>query len=315
MADSYFASVDTAIACSRHGLYFTGLVKNSSKFFPKKWCQTVGMTERGETKTAVAVKNGVQMVAHTWNDPGKPGKPRKALISTMGSTVEVDPAQRPRKRKSEAMGVWETVYRLVKRTKLVKHYFTYAGLIDRHNRKRMDGLRLELTHEFKIWWKRVFTSFLGVIIVDALAAFILEQGDIDQLQFYEELAAELIWNSWEGAPPRDAPRASGRGVSRQQWLGGAGGGRRGPVPEHARIAESFLSAVDPERCHHEIQALKKLEQYSEVKDARLNCRVCKKQRATLYCVTCGRNAHNQILALCSPFVSSSCLSLHCQTPV
>jgi hypothetical protein len=38
---------------------------------------------------------------------------------------------------------------------LVKWYFDHAGAIDRHNRKRMDGWRLELTHEFKVWWKRI----------------------------------------------------------------------------------------------------------------------------------------------------------------
>ncbi len=84
MADSYFALVDCAVACKKKGLYFTGLVKTSSKHFPKKWCQTVLMVACGDTKTAVAVKNSVEMMAHVWNDPGKPGKPLKAMISTLG---------------------------------------------------------------------------------------------------------------------------------------------------------------------------------------------------------------------------------------
>ena len=95
------------------------------------------------------------------------------------------------------MGVWSTVSKFIKRTKLVKHYFDWAGAINLHNRKRMDGLRLELCLEFKVWWKRIITSFLAVIIVNAYCCFYLEHGEMDQLQFYNELALEMIHNDFD----------------------------------------------------------------------------------------------------------------------
>ena len=315
VADSYFASVMTCIYLFKVGLFFTGIVKTCSKFFPKKWCKEVPMAERGDTMTATATKDGVKIIAHVWNDPGKEGKPRKALVSTMGTTLEADPAVRPRKRKSDLMGVWETVMKSVKRTALVKHYFKWAGAIDRHNRKRMDGLRMELTHEFKVWWKRIFTSFLAVIIVDALAAFVMEQGEVDQLEFYEELAKEMIWNDLEGVPVKEKPRKYGCGVSRQNWQSGKYLRLRPKKAAGGAPADSDADEEKPIVCNHHIQPLKSLPAYANAKNARLNCRVCGKNQATLYCVSCLQNPHGQILSLCSPGVSSSCLSLHCQTPV
>ena len=200
-------------------------------------------------------------------------------------------------------------------TRLVKHYFTSAGAIDRHNSKRMDGLRLELAHEFKTWWKRVFTSFLGVIVVDALAAFVLEQGEIDQMLFYEQLAMEMIWNDLDGAPERFLPKKRGHSVSRQEWQSADA-----PRWSQRKAARAAAAVPDDEErkeqvCNHEIEPLRRLEAYKNSTNAWLNCRVCKKNRATLYCKSCFKNAHGQILALCNPAVSSTCLSLHCQQPV
>ena len=167
------------------------------------------MAQRCYTKTATVTKDGVKVIAHVWNDPGKEGKPRKALVSTMGTSLSDNPAERPRKCKSEEMGVWETVVKYIKRTRLVRHYFRWTGAIDHHNCKQMDGLRMELTHEFQVWWKRIFTSFLAVVIVDAMACFELEQGEVDQLDFYEALAKEMIWNKLEGAPASTEPKSTG----------------------------------------------------------------------------------------------------------
>ena len=52
--DSYFASFQTARALLAHGTYFTGLVKNATKGFPKKFLNDVGWSvtaQRGDTTT------------------------------------------------------------------------------------------------------------------------------------------------------------------------------------------------------------------------------------------------------------------------
>jgi hypothetical protein len=310
VADSYFASVFTAVfLLNTCGLYFTGLVKTASKFYPKQWCNTVEMTARGQTRTAVAIKQGVQMMAHTWNDPGKVGKPRKNLISTCCSTGAAPEASRPRKRQRDD-GAWEDWFRLVPRTNVVKHYFDWAGAIDRHNRQRMDGLRIEHTLEFHRWWLRVFTSFLGVIVVDTVNAWNLEQEAMSDHDAYEQLAFQLINNRLRGAPESVETGIIGRGVSREEWQGTFSRELFGdrmvlrPIAEEDREESKLL---------HEVVPLRSLPKYAAMKNAKLNCRVCKEQTATVYCKTCGINEHSQLLALCLPGTGKQCLSLHCQT--
>ena len=122
---------------------------------------------------------------------------------------------------------------------------------------------------------------------------------------------EMIWNELEGAPARNAPAKCGRGIRRQDWKEGRQTDHVGrPKRGAAGDADAEL-----ETCNHVIRNLKELPQYKDVKDARLNCRVCKANGATLFCESCGENAFGQLLALCSPFKSSTCMSLHCQTPV
>ena len=144
VADSYFASFLMCIWCMSWGLYFTGIVKTATKFFPIKWEKTVEMAARSDTKTAMTVKDDVTVIAHVWNDPGKPGKPRKILVSTIGTTLDADPVERPRKKKDEETGLWTNVSKFIKGSALIKHYFDWAGAIDRHNCKRMDGLWFEI---------------------------------------------------------------------------------------------------------------------------------------------------------------------------
>ena len=202
-------------------------------------------------------------------------------------------------------------YELIKRTMLVKHYFDWAGAIDRHNRKRMDGLRHELTHEVKVWWKRIVTSFLAVIIVDAYCAFCMEHSEYDQLTFYNELAQEMIFNDFDGAPAPDQHKSRWRGLSRQDW-------QNGEFPKKV-TKRKLLSGEDDEdaqvKCNHVIDKLRNLPGFQGAKDAWLTCRICRKNGATLYCVSCKQNCNDQWFSLCGIGTGRQCLSLHCQTPV
>ena len=173
----------------------------------------------------MTVKDDVTVIAHVWNDPGKPGKPRKILVSTIGTMLDADPVELLHKKKDEETGLWTNVSKFIKQSALIKHYFDWAGAIDRHNRKRMDGLQFELTHEFKVWWKRILLSFIAVIIVDAFCCFVMEHGDTDQLQFYKDLAEEMINNRLDGAPARDWHSKRGRRWTCQNW-------KQGDMPEN-----------------------------------------------------------------------------------
>ena len=309
VADSYFASVYSSIFLRKAGLFFTGLVKNSSTFYPKKYLQQVEMGARGDTKTYLAVKDGVQMIAHVWNDPGKVGKPRKSIVSTCGTTSAGAPALRQRKRQTED-GTWEDWMRSVPRSKLVEHYFTWAGAIDRHNRQRMDGLRIEHTLEFRRWWLRCNTSFIGVIVVDAVNAYNFEHEAMVDGDAYVQLAQEMIFNTFRGAPDTNTPVKTATGVSRQFWMAGTPTTvkrRRGQDDDSTFVEDPAMTLK------HVVRPLRTLEAYKNVKNAVLNCRVCGKQAATVYCVTCGINCHHKLLALCLPGTGRDCMSLHCAT--
>ena len=48
VGDSWFGSVNTAVALLKHGLYFVGNVKNGHYGYPKAWVKSL-CTERGDT--------------------------------------------------------------------------------------------------------------------------------------------------------------------------------------------------------------------------------------------------------------------------
>ncbi|KAL5474749.1 hypothetical protein EMCRGX_G026742 [Ephydatia muelleri] len=55
--DSYFASFQTARALLAHGTYFTGLVKNATKGFPKKFLNDVGWSVTAQREDSVGTNN------------------------------------------------------------------------------------------------------------------------------------------------------------------------------------------------------------------------------------------------------------------
>jgi hypothetical protein len=312
VGDSAFASVQTCISLKKHGIYFVGLVKNASKHYPKRHLQTMAMAERGDTATFTATRDRVHMIAHVWNDPGKPGKPRKALISTFGTTLPAEPVERPRKRKHED-GTWENWIRCVKRTELVKTYFTYAGAIDRHNRIRMDGVRMERTLEYKHWHNRVISSILGIIATDAFLAMRHEHpGNADLVldEFMEKLSSQLIWNKLEGCPDDEPerPRRAAAEASLDSALGMELLGALNNIEQAKSAKGSSVSA-----CKHNIYSLICLPKYEGKSKATLTCAVCKEQSANFYCHSCSAGPHQKILALCGPTTKKQCMSEHCAT--
>ena len=310
VGDSAFASVQTCIEMMKvAGWYFVGLVKQSSAMYPKRHLQTMQMGQRGNVATFTATRSGVTMLAHVWNDPGKPGKPRKSLISTFGTSTAAEASQRRRKRKRDD-GTWEDYFKPVPRSELVKTYFTYAGAIDRHNRVRMDGIRMERTLEFKEWHRRVVTSLLGYVATDAFYGMKLEQGDDLQLdEFMEELAKSMIFNHLPGCPPDQL--AEGMELRHREQA-------------DKEIADVMLRALDhldsvnssgdqAIACKHNISSVTRLPGNENKKKATLTCAVCKIQGANFYCVDCSAGQHTKTVAICGPVTGRQCLSIHCAT--
>ena len=156
----------------------------------------------------------------------------------------------------------------------------------------------------------MFTSFLGVIVVDTVNAWNLEQEAMSDHDAYEQLAFQLIKNRLRGAPESVETGIIGRGVSREEWQGTFSRELFGDRMVLRPIAEEDC---EESKLLHEVLPLRSLPKYAAMKNAKLNCRVCKEQTATVYCKTCGINEHSQLLALCLPGTGKQCLSLHCQT--
>ena len=310
LGDAAFASVQTCIRLKKVGLYFTGIVKGSSRFYPKRHLQTMQMAQRGDTATFTASKDQVSMVAHVWNDPGKPGKARKALICTCGTTLPADPSVRPRKRKLDD-GSWETYFKEIPRTKIVETYFTYAGAIDRHNRVRMDGIRMERVLEFKVWSRRVVSSILGIIATDAYYAYKYENEDDVALDvFMEELAKEMIWNTLHGCPdganPPQTRQSNSDSISQEA-------GFALTVAMEALQQRDHIPEPTALTCKHNLKLIRELPKYKGKAKATLTCCVCRKQAANYYCIDCSKNPHQRIVALCGLETQRQCVSMHCAT--
>lgn len=136
IADSYFASFQTAVALLTVGLWFIGMLKTASAGFCKLYLhgrawERGGEVKRGDTlhvETEVKVGGVMRKVyGHSWNEPGTEGVPKKVMISTSGDSL---PAQFAI---DEETGVSVPITRFVPNPKVVKQFFDAPCAIDVHN--------------------------------------------------------------------------------------------------------------------------------------------------------------------------------------
>jgi len=170
---------------------------------------------------------------------------------------------------------------------VVETYYQCCAQIGRHNRCRQDDLRLEdelVTHD---WSMRVNLSLLGMCVVDAWLLYAGARGPaaaLIQNQFYEDLAAQLIDNTYESLGLRQ------RGVP-----GAVAGSDGTPVV-------CFGVGV------HLTPTLKRRKGDSEHR-AQRDCRVCKSSRTTLVCSSC-RDGTGVDLLFSGPETGRGCFHVH-----
>jgi hypothetical protein len=196
VGDSWFASVQTALALRARGCFFTGMVKTAHREFPLSFIQKLAFgpqAKRGDSITLTATKAGYKLIAHCWNEPGKEGKPKKALISTCGVTTAVEADKRTRWILNPATAEMDPKILEVPKTDLLRRYFEGAKGIDVFNHCRQGGLRLEAL-KTKDCWFRVFQCMIGTVETSAFNAmrhFEQDKQAMDHSVFTEELAMEL----------------------------------------------------------------------------------------------------------------------------
>ena len=201
-ADSAFASVTTALACRKHGLHFTGLVKTAMKFYPKGYMDEVEFAELGDDITLTTTVDGHNIMAHAWGD-----KVRKCFVSTHSTTIPGRPSNKRRWREvldedGEEIGQSEVFNKTVKRNKVVETYFDAASIIDINNHMRQGGVALETAWQTQSWASRVISTILGIIETDAYLLykkFHPGGSKISHSDFTESVAKGLLIRRIPGA--------------------------------------------------------------------------------------------------------------------
>ena len=151
-ADSYFASVSTAMELKRLGMRFIGIVKQATKMFPQAYLQQLEFGGRGEWK-GVATKDEQgeeKMYAFVWVD-----RERRYFISNTSNLREAPPIKRRRLRQvNKALNAEpEHVDLSIKQPNCSAMYYDNCGMIDHHNRIRQDELRIERKFGTHNWSK------------------------------------------------------------------------------------------------------------------------------------------------------------------
>jgi hypothetical protein len=194
MADSFFASVESAQVLFRLALRFIGVVKTASKRYPMAALGKVQMQGRGMWKGLIHRGNKDQgepdMLAFTWNDTN-----RRFFIATASSLMATTPVDRPRKRQIDHTEDAEPQddYQLIEQPKVSALYYTSAAKTDQHNRTRQDDLATGRKLVTQDWSKRVNLSVLSMIIVDTYLAHKHCTGSEESPNlFFHKLAEEMI---------------------------------------------------------------------------------------------------------------------------
>ena len=292
VGDSWFASVLTAYYLWTYGLFFMGIVKTASKFFPKQylvdWCNlNYSRPNRGNHILLKTVKEGVNIYALGWSD-----KKGKQVVFTTGTTIAADPSIRRRHKRVLRDGIWEkeAYHKEVKRPMIIKEMFDAFSTIDIHDHLRQGSLELEREWVTRNWVHRLFMTILGMIIVNAFNAYLYMTTDsepIDFNVFLGKLAYELIFNKFRNEDNRQLRQ---RQVNTPSPIAGGDGGPH---------------------VHHAARLSDRLE-YAHLKGtgnrARRCCKACKTKTAW-YCVQCTDRV-GTLVCYCYGNTDKNCFSLH-----
>lgn len=200
-ADSYFASVEAAEVLRRMGLRFIGVVKTATRGYPMAELGAIEMPARGDHVSYVhtSAEGEVALMAVMWVD-----RERRYFIASASSAAPGTPCNRVRWRQGESRS--ERVAFSVPQPLVAQVYYASCAQIDHHNRCRQDDLRLEHKLGTHDWAMRVNLTLLGMCIVDSWLLYAGARGGtagLTQKQFYEDLAAQLIDNTFDRVGVRD----------------------------------------------------------------------------------------------------------------
>jgi len=271
------------------GLFFMGVVKTASKYFPKKflvqWCEEHSRREdRGKHKLLKTVRDGVNVYALGWSD-----KKGKHVVFTDGTDFPAEPSRRTRHRAVQQGRIFvkQRYEKVVPRPLVIKEMFDALSAIDVNDHLRQGSLEIERQWIVRSWVLRLFGTILGMITTNAFNLYIYtmtpHQEVMDFNTFLGNLSYELIFNKFYVEDERVLRR---------------------------RPREDDDLDEEPVRC--EVGRLIDLPQYEELRGssrrARLTCRAegCGR-KSSFYCKTCSEKS-NRLICYCSG--DQTCMMYH-----
>jgi Transposase IS4 len=200
VADSYFASVQTALRLKEIGLRFIGTVKTAHKGFPLQYLSRLELGNgKGDFRAVTHEddESGTTLMAITWID-----RDRKFFVSTCSSAAPGKEIRRYRWRQVDKSPNAEPERMEIKipQPLVVQTYYDSCQMIDRHNRQRQDSLDIEKKVQTVRWEKRVNLGLFGMMVVDAYHLYAgIREGFtcLDSRGYFTSLAEQLIDNDYD----------------------------------------------------------------------------------------------------------------------
>jgi Transposase IS4 len=201
VADSYYASVQSARELWRIKLRFIGVLKTATKQFPMHYLSRVLLPAgKGDHKALKGYDQdtGCQLLAIVWAD-----RERRFFISTCASAAPGRVIERRRWRQKDTTPNAAPVLDEIRlpQPEAVQIYYDGCGRIDEHNRHRQDSLNLEKKVQTMSWAHRANHSIFGMCVVDAFDLAVGSQGNNKKYPsfrvFLEDLITELIDNDFD----------------------------------------------------------------------------------------------------------------------
>jgi hypothetical protein len=175
-ADAYFASMEAALAMKEKGLTFIGNVKKCSRRFSMEFLGNTILPQRGSQAVLASIDEEIgetELVAVSSVD-----RNRRFFVTTTCGIGEGEDVFRKRLRQLDKSGRAppDKVIIKVAQPKAIATYYKGASTIDRHNRIRIDELRMDRNLATRHWDKRFNLRVLGIICVHAYLFF--QQGSM-----------------------------------------------------------------------------------------------------------------------------------------
>ena len=305
IADSWFGSVEAAVALGKRKMHFIGAVKTAHGGFPKQYIE--GLLQPMPSGVCIVLESevdGVQLqaIGYKYNR-----KKVLCFVCTKGAGA-TEPGEPYIATYSDRFG--NLCSREVSRPGVISRYFAYSPAIDNHNQRRQHEVALEGNWGTKSCWSRLGCTLLGVHTVDCLNVVRYFAPNAHQCKnlltktFQDNLAHLLMNNKLDDGDGVYAGRREKRELDTPSLarLDAPSTRKRTRIVGHKH---HILAELPKETTTAASGAMyvKRMQRKCSVKGC------CRPGRASHYCTECSDPASGYYVAV---HTRGDCLKLHCE---